>query len=115
MKRETIILRSDSEAVTERSVVTLNCRRFKFKYETPSQILIIFNPREDGTCSHPLKIYHCTEIDTGKLTVVKYIARDNRVHKHYYYYKDINMILTESGLTFKQNKKRWQEKKGDSR
>lgn len=67
----------------------------KYKYSKPLRIMIVFKPFDDGKCRNPLTIPLCTEIKTGKTIIVKYIARDNCEHQHFYNKHNINNILID--------------------
>ena len=64
----------------------------KYKFEEPKRITIRFTPYPGGDYRRPKIIKKCTQIHIGKIIVVVYIARDNREHRHKYYFKNIMKI-----------------------
>lgn len=72
----------------------------KYRFIQPSYIKIIFTEKINKESRHPLIIFKCTGIDTGKTIVVYYLAKDNKIHKHKYPYFYISSITSESEVIY---------------
>lgn len=77
----------------------------KYTYETPVRCTVNFIPRFDGTCRKTLVIPKCVSIKTGKEIVIRYLAKNDKVHGHKYTPLMILSVVCEGEIVYKADEK----------